>query len=495
MTSPTELRVRLSLELQRRWKVHVEQLKTTKSHWWRIISQPSETEILLWTALAAWGDEDQELQVAALPQWFLSFSCTKQCISAVDLATLNFIGVEWYEHPQELSHAFFQLRLTNLHTLLLDNQEVVHDEHLALVVTLAPQLETLNVSYCSQLTDAGVQLALQSYCATLKTLSCNGLRRLTHNGIQALEACEKLRNVQLEGCLGIDQLPALLAHPSLARVNLQGLSNVSDCDLKAFLARKFVVFFLRLTSTFGMNSHSCICVCLALWSRVRCLKLGETEISTASILELTSQLVSPYALLHELDLSWCSGCEAPGLGSIFEKMPLLTTLKLRCLNIQDGELRGLSAASCFANLQILDLERCSGLTDQGFAALVADEDVVGSLTRINVSWTAISSSLLGKLMVKNAKTVQNVRLQGCQHVDCKIFHVFDGFSEEDLSPEPSAPTKALNRNQQWPRLERFDSKWVDAICDHDIFEAAKCVPRVTFIGYYGEKIIFQYNGH
>lgn len=247
---------------------------------------------------------------------------------------------------------------------------------------------------------------------------------------------------------------------------------------------------------FAVLTHRHLFVLLAHWSRLRGLKLGETEISTASLLELTSQLVPPYALLRELDLSWCSRCEAPGLGSIFEKMPLLTTLKLRSLNIQDGVLRGLSTASCFAKLQLLDLERCCMLTNEGFAALVgAYEDAVGSLRRINVSWTAISSSLLEKLLVKNTRTMRNVCLQGCQYVDHTILRVFDEHWEEDLPPEPSPESKSLHRNYQWPHLECFDSKWVDAIRDHHIFEAAKCVPGVKFIGYYGEKTTFRYSGY
>lgn len=200
--------------------------------------------------------------------------------------------------------------------------------------------------------------------------------------------------------------------------------------------------------------------------------------------------------LSELDLSWCSRCEDAELGSLFRRTPLLTVLKLRCLNVQDEVLLGLGASPCFSRLRVLDLERCNGITDGGFVSLAVSDNaaVTGSLEKINVSWTFISSRLLAKLLLKNAKTLRKLRLQGCRYVDHSILAIFQKPIDDEEGAaleEMDARMRAQTRNPMWPNLELVDCAWVDGICDDRLLETSKRVPNVTFIGYYGTKFTFR----
>lgn len=210
------------------------------------------------------------------------------------------------------------------------------------------------------------------------------------------------------------------------------------------------------------------------------LKLCETEFTAASLVQLMAQLSPSRAALRELNLSWCSHCEDAALGSVFQTTPALTSLKLRCLNIPDCVLRGLGDSVCCARLRVLDLERCSLLTDDGFEALVA-HGRSGRLETINLSWTSISSPLVRRLLLKNATTAASVRLQGCRYIDHSVLDVFATSSD---APEIETPLR-------WARLARVDCKWVNEIRDEHLVEATRLVRHATFVGYYGTKFTFQ----
>lgn len=251
---PHELRVQFLWQLQESWRTRVQRFKASAEGdgWWADLkcAPHSELERSLWTAVVA-REELQELRVAAFPPWFLSrpqHSCTEAAERSHDTALyttlsprkLDFAGVEWYEHPAELTEAWAWLDLSNLHTLVLHGQEIVVDEHLEAVAAVAPQLVAADVSYCCQLTDIGVLALIQSSRRTLQSLVCNGLRKLTSKSIRELETCKELQTLQLEDCLGVDRLPAFTeASPRLTALNLQGLSNLSDRDVHDFIARKY----------------------------------------------------------------------------------------------------------------------------------------------------------------------------------------------------------------------------------------------------------------
>lgn len=233
---PSELRQQLLCELQRHWECSVQQLKESESAWWELCAAPSTLERLLWTVLAT-CDELQELHIAAFPPWFIAHKRHAGGGKTLQPHSIDCTGVEWLECPADLSASLSRLDLTELRSLVLHNQDAVTDDVLTAVLAAAPLLETLDVSYCRQLSDAGVGHALMATHTTLTALSCSGVRALTASGIQALTHCKGLRSLALAGCLGIMHLPMLEAHVQLTHIDLQGLSSLSDYDLRSFLAR------------------------------------------------------------------------------------------------------------------------------------------------------------------------------------------------------------------------------------------------------------------
>lgn len=79
------------------------------------------------------------------------------------------------------------------------------------------KLETVNLTWCVQLTDTGV-CPLIAGCKNLQLLSVHGLRGITNHTIDALAShcSQSLHTLDVHGCVGIDSqgeaMPVYLKH-------------------------------------------------------------------------------------------------------------------------------------------------------------------------------------------------------------------------------------------------------------------------------------------
>ena len=247
-----------------------------------------------------------------------------------------------------------------------------------------PELNCLDLSYCSVVTDAGVSNAVEK-CSNLRSLSLRGCPNVRlNNGLKrALKQCSTLNTLNLSGC-------KQLFYPNL--LGLFGEDGVQTLE--------------------ELNLRDCDHICNL------CLKY------------ISSSLASS---LKSLDLSFCISMTDQGLEAVASGLSCLEVLKLQ--SVDNITSRGIEhVASKCSRLKLLDIGFCDWVRDECLEQISRGK-VANSLQELNIKCThvsdegirAISESLhqlrclvIGQCTLLTDKSVEHVKtnLLELMSIDC-----------------------------------------------------------------------------
>ncbi len=236
-----------------------------------------------------------------------------------------------------------------------------------------PNLKTLNLSLCKDVTDNSLG-RIATHCKNLESLDLGGCTKITNTGLLLISwGLKQIRRLNLRSCWqisdhGIGHLTGISNQPStgakqLLQLCLQDCQKITDESLK-FIAdglqtieRLNLSFCLSVTDT-GLKSLSRIPGLqeLNLRSCDNVSDIGIGFLGNASPSNLSS-----------LDLSFCDRVSDSSMAHIASGMTGLACLSLSACQITDGGL----ARVCrdLQQLQVLNIGQCNKITDQGIMNL------------------------------------------------------------------------------------------------------------------------------
>lgn len=238
-------------------------------------------------------------------------------------------------------------------------------------VASAPNLTQLNLSLCKQLTDNSLSRIAQ-YLKNLEVLELGGCCHVTNTGLVLIAwGLKKLKRLNLRSCWQVsDQGIGHLAvgNQSLEYLGLQDCQRLSDEALK---------HATELTSLKSINLSFCVSITdsglkhLAKMVSLRELNLRScdniSDIGMAYLAEGGSRISS-------LDVSFCDKIGDQALIHISQGLFNLRSLSLSACQISDDGLNRI--ANTLHDLETLNIGQCSKITDKGL------NTIAESLTRL-----------------------------------------------------------------------------------------------------------------
>jgi len=292
-------------------------------------------------------------------------------------------------------------RLTNLQQLDLSWCSSVTDEGIRALAESQhmANLQQLNLRWCSSVTDEGIRaLAESEHMANLQQLNLSACDSVTDEGIRALAESEHMANLQqldLDSCgsvtdEGIRALAESEHMANLQQLNLSGCRRVTDKSIRALAESEHMANLRQL------NLGSCDSITdegiRALAESQHMANLQQLNLRWCS--SVTDEGIRALAEsehmanLQQLDLSFCSSVTDEGIRALAESehMANLQQLNLRgCNSVTDEGIRALAESEHMANLQQLNLSLCSSVTDEGIRAL-AESEHMANLQQLDLSW-------------------------------------------------------------------------------------------------------------
>ncbi|CAD7077420.1 unnamed protein product [Hermetia illucens] len=238
-----------------------------------------------------------------------------------------------------------------------------------------PNIKSLDLSLCKQITDSSLGRIAQ-HLKNLEVLELGGCCNLTNTGLLLVAwGLKKLKRLNLRSCWhigdqGIGHLAGLSKETAEGNLELEYLG-LQDCQRLTDEALRHAA--QGLTSLKGVNLSFCVSITdgglkhLARMPNLRELNLRScdniSDIGMAYLTEGTSSLTS-------LDVSFCDKIGDQALNHISQGLFHLRSLSLNQCHITD---EGLSrVAKSLHDLEVLNIGQCSRITDAGLQML-ADE--------------------------------------------------------------------------------------------------------------------------
>jgi hypothetical protein len=205
----------------------------------------------------------------------------------------------------------------------------VDNTELMTIANGLPQLQSLDISECWWITDAGI-IALATGCTQLQSLDIRGCHSITDEGIRAVATgCTQLQSLNISGTFikitdaGITAVAG--GCPQLRSLNISYCGNITDAGIRA--------------------------------------------------------LATGCSQLQSLDIYDCQKITDAGIRALASGCPQLQSLNMsRCYNMTDAGIEAL-ASGC-PQLQSLDMRRCGNITDEGITALATG---CSQLQSLNIS--------------------------------------------------------------------------------------------------------------
>lgn len=226
-----------------------------------------------------------------------------------------------------------------------------------------PNLESLNVSGCYNITDIGLSHAFVYEMPTLTELDLSLCKQVTDSGVGRIAQCLKnLESLNLAGCCNISTSGLLLISwglKKLKRLDLRSCWHISDAGIR-----------LLAGIPDGGNHH------LEYLGLQDCQRLSD---------EALKHISTGCTRLERINLSFCVNITDSGLKCL-AKMPSLRELNLRaCDNVSDVGMSYLADGS--APLSLLDVSFCDKIGDQalGYISLGLYHLRTLSISNCNIS--------------------------------------------------------------------------------------------------------------
>lgn len=282
----------------------------------------------------------------------------------------------------------------------IDSGQTITNAVVQELCAIQPHLTRLNLSGCSEVTDAGLW-AIAKHCEDIRDLNLSGCDSITHIGLRSISLrCFNITSLDFSGCHKLDDMGlTVLAGGGwhLEHVKLTGCDGVSDTGVG-----KLAKNSEKLT-TLDLNG---------------CVNLG--EFGNSALKELGTNCLG----LRELDLSGCRRIEDQGLRALavgctsLEKLCLsncqsLTGATLKelcknsrklsilavpgCIQLHDRDFETFHQAAFQNSLVTLDISGCVKISDRAIGAIC--QSVGGRLKKFLVAQcpglTDFSSQIIG----------------------------------------------------------------------------------------------------
>lgn len=296
-----------------------------------------------------------------------------------------------------------------------------------------PRLLYLDLSGCAQVGNGTIRSILQS-CLQLTGLRLDGCHRISDGAFdmyespfQALEGCQSLEMVSLQGC---NQITGKLAENlnkncrSLTFLNLSQCKKVQSPAIKELFNHSVMreldlsyidavcddVFFhmpqlLDASGAVASTSAS------AYSSTIENLSMRKAMITDATLRRMCF-----FKLLKEIHLEWCAWISDDGVAGLARGCPLLQAIDLKSCPITDRAL-GCIADYC-KQLKRLNVSWCLNVTDGGMKALVCGSGSSTThqasvlLERLSIVWCSkVTDASLRYL--RDLPSLRALDAQGC----------------------------------------------------------------------------------
>ena len=298
-----------------------------------------------------------------------------------------------------------------------------------------PHLMYLDLSGCSQVGNSVIRGILQT-CLRLTRLRLDGCHRISdaafdmyQSPFQALEGCQSLELISLQGC---NQITGKLAE--ILNKNCRSLTclNLSQCKkVQSFAVTE--LFYHGCMQSLDLSFIDAVCddaffrIPLASDIGADPSPLEQLSMRRAMITDATLRRMSFFKVLKEIHLEWCAWISDDGVGEMARDCPLLHFIDLKSCPITDLAL-GRIAEHC-RNLRRLDISWCQNITDSGVRRLVLGNQVDSKvpiescrlLERLSIIWCGkLTDSSLEYLI--RLPSLCEIEAQGCR-----------GFSESGVA--------------------------------------------------------------
>ncbi|ODQ50842.1 RNI-like protein [Saitoella complicata NRRL Y-17804] len=280
-----------------------------------------------------------------------------------NLSAVSLEGVRAFDGPA-LSHLL--TRNSRLLHLDVSTLNCVTNSTCQQIALACPRLETIDLSWCSNVDARGVQRLLQG-CSQIKSLAI----------------CE---------CTGFNQPRAMLAlHDceTLERLHMSGCTDLSDDSIKVLME--------------GLDEDN---YDLPPPKRLTHLNLSRCKDLTDAALRY---MAGPFANLKKLEMANLPSITDNGLCVLLGTLPSLTHLDLEnCAQLTDRTLSVLAMAPCAPQLKHLQLSYCEQVTDVGVGAILQE---CAALKQLDLDNTKITNAVLA-----DAVRLVRHRPQGSPHL-------------------------------------------------------------------------------
>jgi hypothetical protein len=252
----------------------------------------------------------------------------------------------------------------NLCSLRVTGNSVVTDVSLRTLGSFCPRLRTLDMSYCTQMSDSAAAYlidisSLEKLNVTKWGITDDFLRALCRSGLLKLNelelsCCENLTDV------GMSHL-ARGANIQLLRLSVRGCRSVGDAGLDAIVRACPRIQLIDVSYNDNLSPGG-----LGMIGELSCLRsLNATQ--CRYLTDATAELLARCVRLERVNLSWCCGLTDVGVGALVAKCTGLKDIKLSgCHFLTDV---GVEFVAQLDSLDTVVLSYCKRLTGKAADAL------------------------------------------------------------------------------------------------------------------------------
>lgn len=306
-----------------------------------------------------------------------------------------------------------------------------------------PNMESLNLSGCYNLSDQNLDKAFNKNVSSLTSLNLSLCKDLSDNALSKIAMhCGNLRSLDLAGCCKITNsgLQCIAwGLKKLEHLNLRSCRQISDQGIASLCGLNGS----ELNSSFPASQS------LLSLSLQDCQKLTD---------ESLRYIAQGLPKLRGINLSFCVSITDTGLKSL-AKMASLEDLNLRsCDNVSDIGIGFL--AEEHGRIQALDMSFCGNVTDASLRHLASSQLMAASLQRLAMTTCAITDDGLVK-MAKSSTRLQELHMGQCVKLSDLSLEAIAANMKEltsiDLYGCPDLSPSAIDKlKRQLPKLNKLN---------------------------------------
>ena len=145
-------------------------------------------------------------------------------------------------------------KLKNLKKINLSRNLTVTDKGIKGILCHGIKLNTIDISACLSLTNAGLQTLFEFCADTLENVYLNFLPKITDDGLSGLSNCKLLKNVEIMGNPSdVGGIISVLS--KLVTANLSGCSKLTDNDVNSIIGNNGNLRILRVSNCIALTNN------------------------------------------------------------------------------------------------------------------------------------------------------------------------------------------------------------------------------------------------